>query len=378
MLLSFLVLLKDSQALYWNLVLLPVHRSWRSHEAHLCHSFCQCVSIVMIDPFFPSYDVWSAGETETECHSTMNWMNSDSATQQYAPKGKVGAAVLGNRETRKVKSASWMTVSSHLSVSLVRALLVNLPPAVSAARLRDLEQSPHQSCDWRKIRLHCDIFILVHCSRSWIWTFLVLISLRLSQVQPGLYAAFYDEKMLSWSLRFDTQDDLTNFTREVALAKAAASNFDSLVSQELVLGEGAVRFLLLFLALCLIIIQWAVFVICSQHCRAFLLAIQLRFATQDGWIKGVSRERALTPTWRLRRRSDLSSERARWFEVGLPSSLALWGMQMFMVDCFWNWFDSESRLGWGTRWNEERRQKVLGRSFIAGLRLQGLWERCAT
>jgi len=52
--------------------------------------------------------------------------------------------------------------------------------------------------------------------------------------------------------------------------------------------------------------------------------------------------------------------------------------QMFMVDCFWNWFDSESRLGWGTRWNEERRQKVLGRSFIAGLRLQGLWERCAT
>jgi len=83
----------------------------------------------------------------------------------------------------------------------------------------------------------------------------VLISLRLSQVQPGLYAAFYDEKMLSWSLRFDTQDDLTNFTREVALAKAAASNFDSLVSQELVLGEGAVRFLLLFLALCLIIIQ---------------------------------------------------------------------------------------------------------------------------
>jgi len=70
-----------------------------------------------------------------------------------------------------------------------------------------------------------------------------------------LYAAFYDEKMLSWSLRFDTQDDLTNFTREVALAKAAASNFDSLVSQELVLGEGAVRFLLLFLALCLIIIQ---------------------------------------------------------------------------------------------------------------------------
>ena len=79
----------------------------------------------------------------------------------------------------------------------------------------------------------------------------------MSQVQPGLYAAFYDEKMLSWSLRFDTQDDLTNFTREVALAKAAASNFDSLVSQELVLGEGAVRFLLLllFLALYLKIIQ---------------------------------------------------------------------------------------------------------------------------
>jgi len=72
----------------------------------------------------------------------------------------------------------------------------------------------------------------------------VVISLSCPQVQPGLYAAFYDEKMLSWSLRFDTQDDLTNFTREVALAKAAAANFDSLVTQELVLGEGAVRFFL--------------------------------------------------------------------------------------------------------------------------------------
>ena len=140
----------------------------------------------MIDPFFPSYDVWSAGETETECHSTMNWMNSDSATQQYAPKGKVGAAVLGNRETRKVKSASWMTVSSHLSVSLVRALLVNLPPAVSAARLRDLEQSPHQSCDWRKIRLHCDIFIFSFIVRALgsepFWCWFLCVSLRSSLV----------------------------------------------------------------------------------------------------------------------------------------------------------------------------------------------------
>jgi hypothetical protein len=107
----------------------------------------------------------------------------DNATRQYAPKGKVGVAVLGNREARKYQLLVYVSTKDHLT------------------------KAPIDS----KFTL---------------------------TVQPNLYVAFYDEKTQGWSLRFENAEELLVFAKNVAMAKAGAVNYETLISQELALGEG--------------------------------------------------------------------------------------------------------------------------------------------
>jgi FK506-binding protein 15 len=108
----------------------------------------------------------------------------DAATRQYATKGKVGVAVLGNRETRKFQLLVYISTKEHITKASIDSK----------------------------------------------FTF---------TIQPNLYAAFYDEKTQSWSLRFDTADEQLLFAKNVAMAKGAAGNYEALVSQDLALGEGS-------------------------------------------------------------------------------------------------------------------------------------------
>ncbi|GFR31841.1 FK506-binding protein 15 [Trichonephila clavata] len=59
-------------------------------------------------------------------------------------------------------------------------------------------------------------------------------------IQPNNYVNFFDEKNENWSINFDSETQLTEFAKQVALAKANSEgkNSSSLIVQDLVLGDG--------------------------------------------------------------------------------------------------------------------------------------------
>ncbi|XP_048840020.1 FK506-binding protein 15-like isoform X2 [Brienomyrus brachyistius] len=58
-------------------------------------------------------------------------------------------------------------------------------------------------------------------------------------VQPSNYGTFYDDQRQNWSLMFESEKEAVGFCKQVCLAKAnSAPSLDSVVTQELVLGEG--------------------------------------------------------------------------------------------------------------------------------------------
>ncbi|KAJ8300576.1 LOW QUALITY PROTEIN: hypothetical protein KUTeg_022095 [Tegillarca granosa] len=59
-------------------------------------------------------------------------------------------------------------------------------------------------------------------------------------VQPNNYATFYDDPRQNWSIMFDTEQSALQFAKQVTIAMACSmgSSFNTLLSQDLVLGEG--------------------------------------------------------------------------------------------------------------------------------------------
>ncbi|KAJ0068007.1 hypothetical protein NL108_014952, partial [Boleophthalmus pectinirostris] len=58
-------------------------------------------------------------------------------------------------------------------------------------------------------------------------------------VQPNNYCTFYDDQRQNWSLMFESDKASSDFCKEVCLAKVnTTSSLDSVVSQDLCLGEG--------------------------------------------------------------------------------------------------------------------------------------------
>ncbi|KAF8765245.1 FK506-binding protein 15 like protein [Argiope bruennichi] len=59
-------------------------------------------------------------------------------------------------------------------------------------------------------------------------------------IQPNNYVSIFDEKNENWSINFESETTLTDFAKQVALAKANSEgkNQSSLIIQELALGEG--------------------------------------------------------------------------------------------------------------------------------------------
>lgn len=59
-------------------------------------------------------------------------------------------------------------------------------------------------------------------------------------VQPNNYAILYDDNRLTWSLMFDSEQNVQQFAKNVALAKAlsAGSALDTVVAQDMNVGEG--------------------------------------------------------------------------------------------------------------------------------------------
>ncbi|GFW37914.1 FK506-binding protein 15 [Trichonephila clavipes] len=59
-------------------------------------------------------------------------------------------------------------------------------------------------------------------------------------IQPNNYVNFFDEKNENWSINFDSETQLTEFAKQIALAKvnSEGKNSSSLVVQDLVLGDG--------------------------------------------------------------------------------------------------------------------------------------------
>ncbi|KAK3602380.1 hypothetical protein CHS0354_011215 [Potamilus streckersoni] len=61
-------------------------------------------------------------------------------------------------------------------------------------------------------------------------------------IQPNNYASFYDDARQTWSLMFDTEQNVIQFAKQIALAKvnSTGGSLDSLISQDLTLGDGKV------------------------------------------------------------------------------------------------------------------------------------------
>lgn len=63
------------------------------------------------------------------------------------------------------------------------------------------------------------------------------------KVQGNCFLGFIDEKRANWSVKFENEEAVVNFTKQVVLAKAqshgaALAELDHVISQDLVLGEG--------------------------------------------------------------------------------------------------------------------------------------------
>ncbi|KFQ40634.1 FK506-binding protein 15, partial [Mesitornis unicolor] len=58
-------------------------------------------------------------------------------------------------------------------------------------------------------------------------------------VQPNNYSTFYDDQRQNWSIMFESEKAATDFSKQVCIAKCNSSPvLDSVVSQDLILGEG--------------------------------------------------------------------------------------------------------------------------------------------
>ncbi|XP_043966563.1 FK506-binding protein 15 isoform X2 [Gambusia affinis] len=103
---------------------------------------------------------------------------------QYMKQGKLGAAVLGNHATKEYKLLLYLSQQKQ----------------VTAAR--------------------------IHLG----FTF---------TVQLNNYCTFYDDQRQNWSLMFDSEKNVSDFCKEVCLAKAnSSSSLESVVTQDVILGEG--------------------------------------------------------------------------------------------------------------------------------------------
>ncbi|XP_027889617.1 FK506-binding protein 15 isoform X3 [Xiphophorus couchianus] len=103
---------------------------------------------------------------------------------QYMKQGKLGAAVLGNHATKEYKFLLYLSQQKQ----------------VTAAR--------------------------IHV--GFIFT-----------VQLNNYCTFYDDQRQNWSLMFDSEKNVSDFCKEVCLAKAnSSSSLESVVTQDVILGEG--------------------------------------------------------------------------------------------------------------------------------------------
>ncbi|XP_017315983.1 FK506-binding protein 15 isoform X4 [Ictalurus punctatus] len=103
---------------------------------------------------------------------------------QYAKRGKLGAAILGNHVNKEYKVLLYGSQQKQITTA----------------------------------RIHHG-FVLT--------------------VQPGNYTAFYDDQRQSWSLRFDSEEARINFCKEVCVARWNSQTCrDTLLTQDLVHGEG--------------------------------------------------------------------------------------------------------------------------------------------
>ncbi|KAL7884122.1 hypothetical protein AOLI_G00068920 [Acnodon oligacanthus] len=57
-------------------------------------------------------------------------------------------------------------------------------------------------------------------------------------VQPSNYCTFYDDQRQNWSLMFESEKAAADFCREVCLAKVNSAQLETVMTQDLVLGEG--------------------------------------------------------------------------------------------------------------------------------------------
>ncbi|XP_074654380.1 FK506-binding protein 15-like isoform X2 [Tubulanus polymorphus] len=83
-----------------------------------------------------------------------------------------------------------------------------------------------------------DFKILLYYSKQQQLTHARVTSNLTLTVQPNNYLSFYDEKQVNWSLMFPSEQNISDFLKQVALCKASFSNNSSLIGQDLTLGEG--------------------------------------------------------------------------------------------------------------------------------------------
>ncbi|CAC5419243.1 unnamed protein product [Mytilus coruscus] len=89
----------------------------------------------------------------------------------------------------------------------------------------------HTSLDYR---------ILLYVSKQQQVTNAKITTAFIFTVQPNNYAIIYDDSRLTWSLNFDSEQNVQLFAKNVALAKAlsAGSALETVISQDLNVGEG--------------------------------------------------------------------------------------------------------------------------------------------
>ena len=89
----------------------------------------------------------------------------------------------------------------------------------------------HSSLDYR---------VLLYVSKQQQVTHAKINTAFIFTVQPNNYAILYDDSRLTWSLMFDSEQNVQQFAKYIALAKAlsAGSALDTVVAQDMNVGEG--------------------------------------------------------------------------------------------------------------------------------------------
>uniref|UniRef100_A0A7N6BEI3 peptidylprolyl isomerase n=1 Tax=Anabas testudineus TaxID=64144 RepID=A0A7N6BEI3_ANATE len=122
--------------------------------------------------------------TQKQAPPTGFYFNILNINGQYVKQGKLGAAVLGNHTTKEYKLLLYLSQQKQVTTA----------------------------------RIHM----------GFVFT-----------VQPNNYCTFYDDQRQNWSLMFESEKALSNFCKEVCLAKAnSTASLDTVVVQDLTLGEG--------------------------------------------------------------------------------------------------------------------------------------------